>query len=85
MTAVWDGFFRALSALGLGVGLQAGDFAGVAARHRLIAQPQRQLLAFLKRGVRARYVALGEKRAGLAKDPRVALAFFGRRHESCLR
>ncbi len=50
-------------------------------RHPMIPQRLGQLAARLQRFDGARYVALGEKAASLAKRTRIALALFGGIHE----
>ncbi len=61
------------------------DFGGEPARHLMVAEAGGQLPAFLQGFDRARYVALAEKRAGLAEDTRVALSLFGGIHEPNIR
>lgn len=65
----------------LRTGLSALDFLFKALGHARIPFCASEFDPLLKSLDRARYVAPGERGAGSAEDPRIALAFFGRIHE----
>jgi hypothetical protein len=73
--------FGRYSAGRLAVLISAFDLGGELARHTEIAHLLRQHLALLQDVDRARYVALGKKVAGLAKDLGIAMTFLGGSHE----